>query len=194
MSKIALSPNVGGSGVFTIASPNSNTDRTITLPDGDGAMPLMKLETAKTATGTAVDFTSIPSWVKRITVMFSGMSTNGTSFYLVQLGNAGGVENTGYASNANRLGISTTTGNTSTAGFLILQNSASTNLSGPLTLARIDGNTWVAGYSLGSITSTDSYAGGGTKTLSDTLTQVRITTVNGTDTFDAGTINILLEG
>jgi hypothetical protein len=42
--------------------------------------------------GTSIDFTSIPLWVKRITVMFAGVSTNGTSPFLVQLGDAGGIE------------------------------------------------------------------------------------------------------
>jgi len=36
MSKIALNSNASGTGVFTIASPNSNTDRTLTLPDQSG--------------------------------------------------------------------------------------------------------------------------------------------------------------
>lgn len=144
--------------------------------------------------GTSIDFTGIPSWAKRITVLFAGVSTSGTSPYLVQLGDAGGIENTGYASNANRLGTSTSSGFTSTAGFFIATNSASTSLSGPLTIANVNGDVWVSGYSLSSSASTDSYAGGGIKTLSDTLTQVRITTVNGTDTFDAGTINIMYEG
>jgi len=54
--------------------------------------------TAVTASGTSVDFTGIPSWVKRVTVMFSGVSLSGTSSYLVQLGDSGGVENTGYLS------------------------------------------------------------------------------------------------
>ena len=155
--------------------------------------PLVLGTAVASTSGTSIDFTGIPSWVRRITVMFSGVSTSGTSALLIQVGDAGGIETTGYASNANRLGASSTTGSTSTAGFLILQNSASTSLSGPLTLARIDGNTWVAGYSLGSSATTDSYAGGGTKTLSDTLDRVRITTVNGTDTFDAGSINIMYE-
>ena len=38
MSKIALTPNASGTGTFTIASPNSNTDRTLTLPDEAGTV------------------------------------------------------------------------------------------------------------------------------------------------------------
>jgi hypothetical protein len=195
MSKLKLSSNASGSGNVTLQSPNTNSDFTVTVPTGTGALPLMRLETAVASTsGTSIDFTSIPSWVKRITVMFSGVSTNGTSSTLVQLGDSGGIENTGYVCQANRNGSGSTSGGTSTAGFIILQNDAATNLSGPLTIAKVNGNTWVVGYSLGSPATTNSFVGGGTKTLSDTLTQVRITTVNGTDTFDAGTINILYEG
>jgi hypothetical protein len=38
MSKVALSGNASGTGTFTIASPNSNTDRTLTLPDNTGTV------------------------------------------------------------------------------------------------------------------------------------------------------------
>jgi len=38
MSKIALTPNASGTGTFTLASPNSNTNRTITLPDAAGEL------------------------------------------------------------------------------------------------------------------------------------------------------------
>jgi hypothetical protein len=38
MSKVQLQGNVSGTGVFTIASPNSNTDRTLTLPDNSGTV------------------------------------------------------------------------------------------------------------------------------------------------------------
>jgi len=36
MSKIALKPNASGTGVFSLEAPNSNTDRTLTLPDSSG--------------------------------------------------------------------------------------------------------------------------------------------------------------
>jgi hypothetical protein len=38
MSKIALTPNASGTGVFTISSPATNTDRTLTLPDEAGTV------------------------------------------------------------------------------------------------------------------------------------------------------------
>jgi hypothetical protein len=150
------------------------------------------LMTAQSATGTSVDFTSIPSWVKRITVMFSGVSVSGTSSLLVQLGDSGGIENTGYVSTG--VGFAGTSGATlsSTAGFVVFTNNASYTVSGSLSISNLSSNTWVASGS-GKITTNILFVAGGDKTLSDTLTQIRITTVNGTDTFDAGTINVMYE-
>jgi expansin (peptidoglycan-binding protein) len=76
---------------------------------------------------------------------------------------------------------------------MIIRSAAAASItSGIMTIQNITGNSWVASYS-GKQSSTASSYGGGDKTLSDTLTQVRITTVNGTDTFDAGTVNIMYE-
>ena len=145
--------------------------------------------TAVTASGTSVDFTSIPSWVRRITVMFNGVSLSGTSAILVQLGDSGGVENTGYNSSAcNQAGTVTS----STAGFVMIGALASLTVSGLMTVSSLGSNTWIESFSTKLSTGATGY-GGGDKQLSDTLTQVRITTVNGTDTFDAGTINIIYE-
>jgi hypothetical protein len=143
------------------------------------------------SSNTSLDFTSIPSWAKRITVMFSGLSLSGTSDILVQLGDAGGFEITGYISSGSATGTGAAI-STSTAGMIIRSAAAASITSGIMTIQNITGNSWVASYS-GKQSSTASSYGGGDKTLSDTLTQVRITTVNGTDTFDAGTINIMYE-
>jgi len=194
MSNIALSGNASGTGTFTLASPNSNSDRTLNLPDGDGAVPLIKLETAVTASGTAVDFTGIPSWVKRITVMFSGVSTNGTSVMQVQIG-AGSITNTGYVSGSSSInGTNATSISSLTSGFVLFPATAAANLhNGHMVLTLIGSNSWVVSGVFG-LSNGVNAMNQGRVTLSDTLTQVRITTVNGTDNFDAGTVNILLEG
>ena len=198
MSKLKLFSNASGNGNVTLQSPNTDSDFTVTVPTGTGALPLMKLETAKTASGTAVDFTGIPSWVKRITVMFASVSTNGGSPPLIQLGDSGGIETTGY----NAYGISVTNasgfgGLASTAGFIMGNaNTGTALLGGTYTLQTLDnGVTW-AGSGMtcwGSSGDRITY-GAGNKALSATLDRLRITTVNGTDTFDAGTINIMYEG
>lgn len=149
-----------------------------------------------TTSGTSKDFTGIPSWVKRITVMFSTFSTNGGSFPLVQIGDAGGIETTAYDSTGTHAtsGVSSTN---STSGFIIDQvGDAGVAISGVMTLVLLDAttNTWVASGCFGG---SGSYAQtafmGGAKSLSATLDRIRLTTVNGTDTFDAGSVNIMYE-
>lgn len=147
--------------------------------------------------GTSIDFTGIPSWVKRITVMFNGVSTNGTSLPQIQLGDSGGIEATGYVSYANYAGgANSTNGASSTTGFLFNNGGAAVEIRyGVMTINSMGSNLWVASVAGGMIQTATVYgiSGGGAKTLSDTLTQIRITTVNGTDTFDAGSINIMYE-
>jgi len=147
--------------------------------------------TAVTASSTSVDFTSIPSWVRRITVMFSGVSTSGTSNYLIQIG-SGSVTSSGYTSTA---GTNGATSVTSTAGFLItaVTNAADTQL-GHAVITLVGSNIYVCSSVLGQYSSTlRTNTSGGNVTLGGALDRVRITTVGGTDTFDAGTINILYE-
>jgi hypothetical protein len=193
MSKIKLSSNASGTGNVTVTSPATNTDRTITLPDGDGAMPLIKLETAKTATGTAVDFTGIPSWVKRITVMFNGVSTSGTSPMQIQIG-AGSFTTSGYSGSSSGGTTGSATSNNSTGFLFTYVNVAATAYSGIASLHNITGNAWIESGVLGGATTGVFNTSGGTISIGGTLDRIRITTVNGTDTFDAGTINIMYEG
>jgi hypothetical protein len=163
--------------------------------DGSTYTPTAKIVsgTAVASTsGTSIDFTSIPSWVKRITIMLAGVSTSSTSLVQVQLGDAGGIETTGYLSTAQNASASAN----STTGYLLTQaTAASSSLTGNAVLCKIDGNTWIINGDVAQAPTVSASVSslGGSKTLSDTLTTVRITTVNGTDTFDAGTINILYE-
>jgi hypothetical protein len=153
----------------------------------------LTMGTAQTTTsGTSIDFTGIPSWVKRITVMLNGVSTIGTSNVLFQLGDSGGFESTGYNSTSLSAATTVSTSN-STAGFLLFANVATDARSGVLLLTQISGNTWIASGTFKVSTATNCFVAGD-KTLSDALTQIRLTTVNGTDTFDAGSVNIMYEG
>jgi hypothetical protein len=160
------------------------------------SQPLTLATAVATTSGTSIDFTGIPSWAKRITVMLSGVSTNGSSQLLVQLGDSGGIETTGYESAA---GLAASAGafSTSSAGFLIEPTAnlaASTLRYGSMIISLLTGNTWVE--QVGAYTSTLAAQtnGGGAKTLSATLDRIRLTTVNGTDAFDAGSVNIIYEG
>jgi hypothetical protein len=150
--------------------------------------------TSATNGGTTLDFTGIPSWVKRVTVMFNGVSTSGTSNILIQFGTSGGIDNSGY------LGSVSTTGNASagaaanfSAGFTLFASAAATS-HGSYIFSLMGSNLW-AGFGLfGRSDTTNTTQTAGSKSLSGTLTTVRITTANGTDTFDAGSVNILYEG
>jgi hypothetical protein len=191
MASLVLSGDTSGS--VTLAAPAVAGSTTQTLVNVTGTLAPVVSGTAVTASGTSVDFTSIPSWVKRITVMFSGVSTSGISNILVQLGDSGGFETTGYVSTAcSTYGVGSDI-DTSTAAFILTAEVVAAGLlyGNVVICLQNTSNNWVSSSVL-SGNSRMQYASGG-KSLSDTLTQVRITTVNGTDTFDAGSINILYE-
>jgi hypothetical protein len=144
--------------------------------------------------GTSIDFTSIPSWVKRITVMFNGVSTNGTSNLILRIG-SGSVDATAYSGSAALVGSATANSTTTTGYLLTPSQGAATVAQGLVTLCLINAstNTWISSGVLASSDSANVAISGATKSLSGALDRVRITTVGGTDTFDAGSINILYE-
>lgn len=145
-----------------------------------------------TTSGTSIDFTGIPSWAKRITVMFNGVSTNGTSNWQVQIG-AGSIQTTGYSS-SNSSGSGGVTSNSITSGHFLAGNiTAAAVFSGQLVLTSMGSNLWVVTSMLASVGSAGFYIGGSSVALSGTLDRIRLTTVSGTDTFDVGSVNILYE-
>jgi hypothetical protein len=194
MASVVLSGDTSGS--ITIAAPAVAGSTTQTLVNVTGTLaPIVSGTAVASTSGTSIDFTSIPSWVKRITVMLNGVSTNGTSIMQIQLG-AGSVDTTstylGYAVVAtNTLG---TGGTGFTTGFLLNNGQVATDLwYGNVVFTNITGNTWTVTSCLANPNNARNAFIGGSKALSGALDRVRITTVNGTDTFDAGTINILYE-
>jgi hypothetical protein len=156
---------------------------------------LVRAAAVATTSGTSIDFTSIPSWVGRITVVFTSVSTSGTSTVQIQIGDSGGVETTGYTGTVvSVVGVNSVNIATFTTGAQIIGALATSIRSGSMTITNIDGNQW----QLGSIHTNDElgYLGFSStiKTLSATLDRVRLTTINGTDTFDAGSVNIIYQG
>lgn len=184
----ATFPNISGA-----VTP---THTELNYVDGVTSAIQTQLDQAKLVNGTAVslsgtfkDFTSIPSWVKRITVTLSGASTSGTSLPLIRLGDSGGVESTGYSGTVwNLAGGSGTDFST---GIPVLQAVAGTTVfSSTITLTLHDAsNTWTA-EGKSSLSTSNVHVIHGTKQLSATLDTIRIVTANGSDTFDAGTVNI----
>jgi len=173
----ARGTGTGGAGTYTVSASQTVASTTITI--------------------VGLDFLSIPSWVKRITVMFNGVSTNGASVVQVQIG-SGSLTTSGYSGGA-ILFISTPgiAIGAITTGFACENSSGSLTAStvrfGSMQLLLQTGNTWVASGNFVHTGTTTGGMTGGSLALSGTLDRVRITTVNGTDTFDDGSINILYE-
>lgn len=161
-----------------------------------GTTSLVAATAQVTTSGTSIDFTAIPAGVKRITIVLSGVSTNNTSPLIIQLGTSGGIVSTGYAgttdSQASAGGVTTSF----TAGLGLGRDGDAGYLrSGICTLINISGNTWVGTWLGGSTGSGVQISfGNSTLTLGAVLDRVRLTTVGGVNTFDAGTVNILYEG
>jgi hypothetical protein len=142
--------------------------------------------------GTSITFSSIPSWVKRVTVMFQGVSTSGTSNPIIQVG-SGSVTTSGYTGTSMRGAPSGTAYVANSTGFnLDNSNGAASTLNGHLVLTLISGSTYIcSGVVTGGTNEGQIVAG--SIALSGALDRVVLTAVNGTDTFDAGSINILYE-
>lgn len=158
---------------------------------------IVRATAADSTSGVNVDFGGLPSWARKITVILNGVSTSGTSAVLIQVGISSGVVATGYS--ANSIGFAATSANaaTATTGFQI-ENGASVTIaastrSGATRLSNVSGNIWVADGTYGNGSAIGSVHGGAIS-LAGVLDRVRVTTVNGTDTFDAGSINIIYEG
>jgi hypothetical protein len=178
------------------ASGNATLTGTLQVGGVAAAMYPLVLGTAVASTsGTSIDFTGVPSWVRRVTVMLSGVSTNGTSRYRFQLGSSAGVVTSGYTGSNSVFGTTTLSTNSQTAGFDILSDAAANTHDGLIQFVLLNPTTniWVGtgGFARGN--SNVTYITSGSITLPGALDRVRLTTLSGTDTFDAGSINILYE-
>jgi hypothetical protein len=168
------------------------------MPAGSGTVVISGVNSAivsgtavASTSGTAIDFTGFPSWVKRITVMFSGVSNAGGSDFMVQLGDAGGIEATGYVGSSINSTSSGVAGSSFTDSFGIRNTVGATSaIQGQMTICSIGSNAWSCQGVFGN--NDTATVTGGSKTLSATLDRIRITNA-ASDTFDAGSINILYE-
>ena len=154
----------------------------------------LTLDTAQTTTsGSAFDYSGLRSGLKRIDVIFAEVSLSGTDHVLVQIGDSGGLETTSYISTSNAIDQSGgSSGTNSTSGFVVSTGaSAASVLSGVLTLTHIGSNQWIA-HGVFKISTTGVIVAAGSHTLTGTLDRLRITRT-GTDSFDAGSVNILYE-
>ena len=175
------------------------TNKTLTSPVVGGTPTGVGVLTSGTAvastSGTSIDFTSIPSWVKRITFMLQGVSTNGVSTVLLQLG-SGSITTSGYLGSSSALIDALQGAALYTTGFGIGKESAAARVQhGALTLSLLDSSTnaWVCSGVIAASNEARTAQTGGSIALAGVIDRVRLTTVNGTDTFDAGKVNILYE-
>jgi hypothetical protein len=183
------------SGTLNIVTGSGSGVTALSIDASGNVSGVLKSGTAVASTsGTSIDFTGIPSTAKRITVMFNGVSTNGTSNTMVQIGSTT-FTTTGYLGSAGVYQNLSTAGVVAfTTGFGVLSSTgAGTVFHGLLTINLITGNSWVASGNFASSNAAVTATSAGFVALSGVLDRVRITTVNGTDAFDAGTINIFYE-
>ena len=219
MSKIALSGNASGTGTLTIAAPNTNSDRTIDLPDAAGTVfvsgqalsattgsfsgalqssgvatniyPLVPGTNVASTSGSSISFTAIPSWVKRVVVVFNGVSMNSSGLVYMRLGTSAGNATSGY------LGASiyiNTTGSTLASSYWPLDGTslgAGATRYATYTISNVTGNTWVMSGTTSNSNDTGISVTNGGIALSGVLDRVALETSAGA--FDAGSINIFYE-
>jgi hypothetical protein len=182
----------GASGLAVLAAADAAA---LTVAIGQVG-PILGTQVATTS-GTSIDFTGIPSWAKRITILLDNVSTNGTSPVIVQLGDSGGPETSGYTGGLGTITGSTAAGAASAlAGLQLVAGTATAVRSGTVTISLMNAATfkWVMVGVIGD--NAGSGAAGYTvavKSTSAALDRIRLTTVGGTDTFDAGSMNISWE-
>jgi hypothetical protein len=198
---VKLVASSGGS--VELVPTNTASNFTATMPAGTGTVAVQGVSTnivsgtvVASTSGTSIDFTSIPSWVKRITVMFNSISLTGTSPIILQLGDSGGVETSGYVGAVANLTSGANVITNFNTGFMLHDVPGSgQNFSGMaiLSLLSSSSNIWTESCNFGTDANGRINVSGGSKSLSATLDRIRLTTVGGSDTFDAGSINILYE-
>ena len=182
----SISPTTAGNVLFTADGSTWSSTQKIVLGTSQAA-----------TSGTSIAFTNIPAWAKRITVQLQGVSTSGTSNMIVQLGTGGTPTYTtsGYlGSRSTIFNSNSTTATSYSAGFLVGDTFAQTYIMrGTMVISMLTGNTWIESHNMARSDVAMSDLGAGSIALGAALTAIRVTTVNGTDTFDAGNINIIYE-
>lgn len=183
---------------LVVGPTSAGTADQVLATDGSGTQSwvdrgrIVRATSQATTSGASIDFTGIPSWAREIRVMFAGVSTTGTSNVQIQLGTSSGATTSGYTSGA--FTSTASTANSTTGLLVTAARSATTVTHGTAVITALTGNQWVMSSSTGSSDSAQASCAGGSVTLAAVLDRVRITTVGGTDTFDAGAINIIYSG
>jgi hypothetical protein len=195
MSSVVIAGDTSGS--VTLQAPAIAGSTVLTLPSTSGTLstsagPTLGTPVATTS-GTSITFTGIPAGAKQIILSLDRVSTNGTSRKLIRIGDSGGIETNDYFSESTSFLNATVATGAGITGYSINSLLAAQELSGSITFTLLNSstNTWAAfGVLTNTVDSNDSFITSGSKSLSAVLDRIQITTVNGTDTFDNGVINI----
>jgi hypothetical protein len=201
----AVTVQSSGANEVAVVSPGTAATFTVILTSGTSAASwdfkfgstLTLGAVVATTSGTSIDFTGIPAWVKRITVNYSLVSTNGSNGLIVQLGTSGGIVSTLYECQFVEAVAGAAGAGTSTTGFYCVNmNSSSGVASGSVVLSLLSpaAFTWVMTGNGSNTNSARAYSASGGRSLAAVLDRVRLTTVGSTNTFDAGSVNVSYEG
>lgn len=184
----------GGSGyvrVITGGSEAMRIDSSGIVTGTAGNLMLVRGTAVTSTSGTAIGFTGIPSWVKRVTMVLQRVTTSSTAQWIVQIG-SGSYTASGYTSVSQATYSGSGATISQTTGMAIFHNAASTYISGTMTFTNISGNLWVQNHTT-SYDVAGSFQGAGYVDIGATLDRIQITTVGGANTFTGGSINIFYE-
>lgn len=179
----------GGNPTFTVANGTDGQLLRAGVSAPAWGSAINRATAVASTSGATIDFTAIPAWVRRVTVMFQGVSTNGTSAPLIQLGTSGGPVTTGYLGTTGDV-VGAAVANFTTGFQISTAVNAASVLHGTMVIENITGNAWVASGNFGRSDTAQLFLTAGSVSLAAALDRVRITTVGGVNTFDAGTVNV----
>ena len=180
--------NIGSNQVITAKILDAN------VTPAKLAQPLTRATAVPFNSTASITFTGIPSWVKKISVLFDRVTLSSTSSYLIRLGTSSGFETIGYKSQTTIMNSALATLH-STVGFIVWNSVATVQTSGMITIANVSGNDWIASGATSWLDNTNSnVVSAGSKSLGAVLDRVQILSSNGVDTFTGGTLNIMYEG
>jgi hypothetical protein len=171
----------------------SGSGNPVTIDGVDQGLTLTRMTAQASTSGTSVDFTGIPSWAQRITVMFDGVSESSGNPLYVQLGTSGGIVSTSYASGSTIAANSNVvSGTTATNGFILQVTNSTAQLTGHMIITLLGSNKWISSHVIGRTDAGGAaLVGGGSVTLGGSLNSIRLTGT--TNTLDNGNINVMYE-
>jgi hypothetical protein len=185
---------VAGTTTLTGAVASGAITSTGLVSGTTGALyPLIRPAASQTASGSAVNFTAIPSWVNRITVQIAGLSYAAAGVGVIRIGSSSTLVTTGYTTASTSVTSVPAVNLTSITNGLgvINTSSGSTVLYGAYVLTHMGSNLWQYNGQIARSGDDSLSFGNGYITLAGALDVLSLVATS--STFDAGTINMLYE-